>query len=71
MRPDQVWPWLVQMGELPRGGSCSDLRKASRTERPVGRSCVLLYALVDPGQFLMERKWLLGLKERAERKDER
>ena len=26
----------------------------------------LLYAVVDPGQFVMERKWLLGIKSRAE-----
>jgi hypothetical protein len=141
-RPAVIWPWLVQMGELPRGGFYSytwiqrllGLRVSnaawhlsdaqhlevgdaldqggklvvraimhdrwlvlgSPEEFPWGQSTwsiglypldeehtrlvsrvraridhwtpqVLAWAvLLDPGQFIMERKWLLGVKERAE-----
>jgi hypothetical protein len=141
-RPAAIWPWLVQMGELPRGGfysyewierllgmrvSNADRHLPEAQHLEVGdaldhggnlvvraivhdRALVLgppeplpwgqttwsigLYpldeehtrlvsrvraridhwspqiafwaALLDPGQFIMERKWLLGVKERAE-----
>ncbi len=141
-RPSAIWPWLVQMGELPRGGfysfACierllgmhvanadrilSDYQhldvgdaldrsgnlvvKAIQCDRALvlgppdpeewGESTwsiglypldeertrlvsrvrvrfrrwtptTLLWLLVlDPGQFVMERRWLLGVKERAE-----
>lgn len=101
--PKQVWPWLTQMGELPRGGFYSyDWierlmgMKVSSTwlilpehQRPeVGQALdsagnmlvkafdpehflVLgppgLLLLLDPGQFIMERRMLLGIKERAQR----
>lgn len=141
-RPSDIWPWLVQMGEQPRGGFYSyawierllgmhvknanvllaDFQKlavgdqldrngtllvrglepnqyivlgppAGGTEgidatwlmlleplsegrtRLISRVRALLpknakgyfwTALLDPGQFVMERKWLLGVKERAE-----
>jgi len=141
-RPAQIWPWLAQMGEAPRGGFYS----YTTVERALGMHVVnassllpgyghlavgdtldragnmvvkaLAYEeylvlgppagtpwgmstwaivllpvddertrlvsrvrarvdqwtpqmlgwllLLDPGQFLMERKWLLGLKQRAE-----
>lgn len=137
-----VWPWLVQMGELPRGGfytyawierllglrienaseilaDFQDLKPGDRLDRsgnlvvkavepnrfivlgpppgtpagtatwaielvPVNETTTRLIsrirariapnargafwvALLDPGQFVMERKWLLGVKERTER----
>ena len=140
--PEQVWPWLVQMGETPRGGFYTytwierllgmDVRNANvilpqfqeleagdRLDHagnlivraiepnshlvlgpPVGTPtgdatwAIVLsaqedgktrlvsrvrarlapnargafwLALLDPGQFIMERRWLLGVKERAER----
>jgi hypothetical protein len=139
--PDDVWPWLVQMGELPRAGFYSyewierlmgmQVQNADRLEAELqqievgkaldrqgnmivraidpGRALVvgpapglwldttwamavyptgddhtrlvsrvrakvnrwtptapLWMAMLDPGQFLMERKFLLEVKERAE-----
>ena len=139
--PDMVWPWLVQMGEAPRGGfytytwierllgldvtnanvilpQFQELHAGDRIDHagnltvrsidlnhhlvlgpPVGTpngdatwAIVLIakedgttrllsrvrarlapnvrgafwLALLDPGQFIMERRWLLGVKERAE-----
>ena len=138
---DQIWPWLVQMGELPRGGfytyswierllgmrtanatailnEFQNLKPGDHLDRdgnlvvkalvpsrfivlgpPAGtpsgdatwaielvpadeKSTRLVsrvrariapnvhgafwFALLDPGQFIMERKWLLGVKARAE-----
>jgi len=138
--PEKVWPWLVQMGESPRGGfytyawierlhgldvtnadvilnEFQALREGDSLDRagtlrvraieknkylvlgpPVGTptgdatwTIVLIpqangstrlisrvrarlapsargafwLALLDPGQFIMERRWLLGVKERA------
>jgi hypothetical protein len=139
-RPEEIWPWLAQMGELPRGGFYSYLAverlmrmKVENAERVLpefqeirvgealdrtgtmlvkavapGQYLVLgppagddvqvtwtlaLYptadgatrlvsrcraklgagprglfwlAILDPGQFLMERKMLIGIKRRAE-----
>ena len=140
-RPGQIWPWLVQMGELPRAGFYSydwieramgmsvvnsdrivpelqelkvgdildrsgnvvvraleapryivlgppegipdgdatwcialdpigerQTRLISRVRARFGHTlrAAMLYALIDPGQFLMERRWFLGVKERAE-----
>ena len=136
-----VWPWLVQMGELPRGGfytyawierllglrvenaseilaQFQNLKPGDRLDRagnlvvktiepnryvvlgppagtPTGTATWAIelvsqnetttrlisrirariapnirgafwVALLDPGQFVMERKWLLGVKARAE-----
>lgn len=141
--PGQIWPWLAQMGELPRGGyysyawiersmgmqvdnaekvlpECQELTVGQRLDHagsmvvrafepshflvlgpPEGMQqgdatwCILLqpkedgttrlisrvrarisadmrgvfwFGILDPGQFIMERKWLLGVKERAERR---
>ena len=138
--PDKVWPWLVQMGESPRGGfytytwierllgldvsnanviltQFQDLKPGDAIDHsgnlvvraiepnkhlvlgpPVGTpngdatwAIVLIpqedgttrllsrvrarlapnargvfwMALLDPGQFIMERRWLLGVRERA------
>jgi hypothetical protein len=140
--PENVWPWLVQMGESPRGGfytyvwierllgmkvanSEAILPQFQRLEpgdridhagnlivrsiepnrhlvlgppvgtptgeatwaivlEPIGGGKTRLIsrvrariaatprgafwlALLDPGQFVMERRWLIGVKERAER----
>ena len=145
-RPEEIWPWLAQMGELPRGGfysyegverllgmkvSNADriLRRYQRLEvgdalDRAGTMCVqaveperfvvlgppegpdlastwsinllpvdgeqtrlvsrvraridrwtpgtaLLVAVLDPGQFVMERKWLLEVRKRAEAAAER
>lgn len=139
--PEDVWPWLAQIGELPRGGFYSyewierlmgmkvenadrilsdyqDINLGERLDRagnmivravklgralvlgpppglwldttwaimvypaPQGRTrlvsrvradvkhwtltALLMMALLDPGQFLMERKFLLEVKKRAE-----
>jgi hypothetical protein len=141
-RPAAIWPWLVQMGELPRGGFYSytwierlmgmrvenaerllagqghlevgdaldrsgnlvvkalrhdqwlvlgpatgqdwgectwaiglhpldeeHTRLVSRVRARFRRwspQALFWLVLLDPGQFIMERKWLLGIKERAE-----
>jgi hypothetical protein len=140
----RVWPWLVQMGELPRAGfytyvwierlmgmdventseilaHLQELRPGDRIDRngnlvvkaieppqylvlgppvgvPTGNATWAIelvpkddnttrlisrvrarispnargafwVALLDPGQFVMERKWLLGVKARAEQFD--
>jgi hypothetical protein len=140
-RPVEIWPWVVQMGELPRGGFYSydwienlmgmhiksadrilpefqqletgavlvkdggivvkaveaehylalgppenlpswdntwvlalypagpnDTRLVSRVRarlRPTLKN-ILFMLILDPGQFIMERKMLLGIKKRAE-----
>jgi len=55
---EEVWPWLVQIGQ-DKGGFYS----YSWLE-----NLVWLLALVvfEPAHFIMERKMMLGLKERAE-----
>ena len=141
--PEKVWPWLVQMGELPRAGFYSytwieklmgmkienadrilpdfqELKPGDRLDRagnmlvravkqpaflvlgppeglptgeitwaivleptneggtrlisrcrarfaPNARS-IAWYAILDPGQFIMERKWMVTVKELAERR---
>jgi hypothetical protein len=45
-----VWPWIAQMGQ-GRGGWVNTL---------------LWRVMTDPLSFVMERKMLLGIKERAE-----
>ena len=141
-RPEEIWPWLVQMGDAPRAGYYSYvpvertlgmkvensnrilpefqhlelgdaldaggsmrvrgieenhylilgppelphfdstwasvlLPQADGTTRLVSRvrarykrwtaSNIVALLILDPGQLIMERKWLLGVKERAER----
>lgn len=139
-RPEEIWPWIVQMGELPRGGFYSYLAverllkmqvenadrilsefqnvkvgdaldragtmlvkavepnrylvlgpppapelavtwaialsprqngstrlvSRCRARLPRGPKGLFWFSILDPGQFLMERKMLLGIKERAE-----
>lgn len=138
--PEEIWPWIVQMGELPRGGFYSYLAverllkmqvenadrilsefqsvkvgdaldragtmlvkavepnkylvlgppaapelavtwaitlsprangytrlvSRCRARLPRGPKGLFWFSILDPGQFLMERKMLLGIKERAE-----
>jgi hypothetical protein len=64
---DQNWAWIFAL--VPEGGSTrliSRNRIATAALPPAGR---LLYTLVmEPGSLVMERKMLLGIKERAERR---
>lgn len=55
--------WVVMLE--PRDGGT---RVISRNRARFGRrlSAVLRYLLVDPGQFVFERHWLLEIKSRAE-----
>lgn len=138
--PEEIWPWIAQMGELPRGGFYSYLAverllqmqvenadrilsefqdpkvgdaldragtmlvkavepnrylvlgppptpelavtwaialypgargftrlvSRCRARLPRGPKGLFWFSILDPGQFLMERKMLLGIKERAE-----
>jgi hypothetical protein len=56
--------WVVVLESLPDGRS----RLISRTRARFGRSpaAVLRYLLVDPVQFVFERRWLLRIKRSAE-----
>jgi hypothetical protein len=58
-RPEHIWPWLVQMG-YRRGGLCHRVR----VPRTVGSW--LFMRLIEPAAFLMTRRMLLGLEQRAE-----
>lgn len=57
--------WVVAIHSDDSGAT----RVVSRTRARFGRNLrsVARYLFVDPGQFIVERNWLLGLKERAER----
>jgi hypothetical protein len=63
---DQNWAWIFAL--VPEGGSTrliSRNRIATSTLPPVIR---LFYTLaMEPGSLAMERKMLLGIKQRAER----
>ncbi len=63
---DQNWVWLFAL--LPDGDSTrliSRNRIATRAMPPAGRLLYLLF--MEPGSLVMERKMLLGIKQRAER----
>jgi hypothetical protein len=64
---DQNWAWIFAL--RPEGGSTrliSRNRIATASLSPASR---LLYTLfMEPGSLVMERKMLLGIKERAERR---
>ena len=60
---DQVWPWLAQLGQ-DRGGFCSYCRGEPHDSPLYTAYCV---ALIELPHFLMERRMLLGIKERTER----
>jgi hypothetical protein len=63
---DQNWTWIFAL--VPEGGSTrliSRNRIATAAMAPASR---LLYPLLmEPGSLVMERKMLLGIKQRAER----
>lgn len=59
---DITWSYLLE--ELGRGRTRLVLR--IRTWLPLTPQLAPLMALMDPGEFLMVRKHLLGIKERAE-----
>ena len=63
---DQNWAWIFAL--LPEGGSTrliSRNRISTASLSPVSRLFYMLF--MEPGSLLMERKMLLGIKQRAER----
>lgn len=55
--------WCLQLRELPEGGT--RLISRWRQDWPKGVSTLVWIAIADPGAFIMERKMLLTLRERA------
>ena len=55
--------WVVT---LERRGNATRLVSRNRARFPGRFSAVVRYLLVDPGQFLFEREWMLKVKARAE-----
>jgi hypothetical protein len=62
--PEAEAIWSVMLTALPDGRTRLVSRNRARFHRRL--AAVARYLLVDPGQFLFERHWLLGVKERAE-----
>jgi hypothetical protein len=63
---DQNWAWIFAL--VPEGGSTrliSRNRIATSSLSPASRLCYPLF--MEPGSLVMERKMLLGIKQRAER----
>jgi hypothetical protein len=58
--------WVWQFGLFPLGGGRTRLisRTAGRVPRGIARWCFL--RLLEPAAFLMTRRMLIGIKERAE-----
>jgi hypothetical protein len=56
--------WVVTLEPRPDGTT----RVVSRNRARFGRSLAAIwrYLIVDPGQFVIERNWLLEIRERAE-----
>lgn len=52
-------------------GNATRLISRNRARFVPRLSSILRYLLVDPAQFVVERKWMLGVKERAEALAER
>jgi hypothetical protein len=69
--PEDIWPWLVQIG-YQRGGLYSydwldRLFGVSRSCVRTNAVCAQLFTYaIEPAGFLMTRRMLLGVKERAE-----
>jgi hypothetical protein len=61
--PEADASWVVVLMPVD-GGTRVISRNRAHFHRRL--SAVLRYLLVDPGQFLFERQWLLSIKERAE-----
>jgi hypothetical protein len=73
---EEVWPWLAQLGQ-DRGGFYSyewlenlagcEMKNADRVHGvPRGLAAAAYGVLMELPHFLMERRMLLGIKERAE-----
>jgi hypothetical protein len=63
---DQNWVWIFAL--VPEGGSTrliSRNRIATSSLAPAAR--VFYTVFMEPGSLIMERKMLLGIKQRAER----
>ncbi|MFZ2490240.1 MAG: hypothetical protein WA208_02025 [Thermoanaerobaculia bacterium] len=56
--------WVVLLESTPDGAT--RLISRNRAYFPGKLKAFLRYAMIDPGQFIVERAWLLGIKERAE-----
>jgi hypothetical protein len=56
--------WCIAL--YPEDGGGTRLVSRCRANLPHSPSGFFWLALLDPGQFIMERKWLLGVKARAE-----
>ena len=56
--------WVVV---LKPEGSATRLVSRNRARFPGRFSGVMRYLLVDPGQFLLERNWMLNVKAQAEK----
>jgi hypothetical protein len=56
--------WVVVLE--PHTDGTTRLISRNRARFPARASAVLRYLLVDPGQFVVERNWLLTIRERAE-----
>jgi hypothetical protein len=57
-----TWQWVLQP---VRGGSATRLVSRQRNTHPAGQR--IMWRLVEPVGFVMERRMLQGIKERAER----
>ena len=57
-RPDQIWPWLVQMGQ-------GRMDLLPRRLNGVGLFGLLIGLTIEPIEFLMEQKMLRTLKQRV------
>jgi hypothetical protein len=57
--------WVAEL--VPREDGTTRLLSRNRARFPPRTSAVARYLVVDPGQFLVERRWLLRIKRMAER----
>jgi hypothetical protein len=62
--PDFDSTWAIAL--LPAGDGSTRLLSRCRARLPRGAKGLLMLLILDPGQFLMERKMLLEIKKRAE-----
>jgi hypothetical protein len=62
--PELAVTWAIAL--YPRWDGSTRLVSRCRARLPRGSKGLFWLALLDPGQFLMERKMLLGIKKRAE-----
>lgn len=62
--PDFDATWAIAL--LPAGDGSTRLLSRCRARLPGGAKGILMSLILDPGQFLMERKMLVEIKRRAE-----